>query len=176
VNAVTLIPHAALVPYDASNPDSVGKSAATVVRMILSGHTRVLYAIPGTPRTGTSWEVGRFGPAAALVGLRTLYTSSRGRRTMWLLWVVVLGALWKLATRKAQPPGRVGRWRILFVASCAVQLLLLAPLSWQVRGIVGVVPVSLLVKLGALFAEPLLAAAHMCGCGGPDEHAEPGAA
>ena len=172
VSAVTLVPRAALVPYDPSNPGSVGKSAATVVRMILSGHTRVLYAIPGTPRTGTSWEVGRFGPAAALVGLRTLYTSSRWRRTMWLLWVVVLGALWKLATRNAQPPGRVGRWRILFMVACTAQLLLLVPLSWQVREIMGVVPVKTLVVLGAVFAVPLLASAHMCGCSRPEEQAE----
>ncbi|MCZ6572752.1 MAG: PHP domain-containing protein [Planctomycetota bacterium] len=176
VSALTLVPRAALLPYDPSSPPSAGKSAAMIVRTIRSAQTRVLYAIPGTPRTGTSWEVGRFGPAAALAGLRTLYASSRGRRLMWLLWVVVLGGLWKLATRKTHPPRRLGRWRILFVASCAVQLLLLAALSWQVRGIVGVVPVSLLVKLGALFAVPLLASAHMCGCGRPDEQAEPDAA
>ena len=171
VNAVTLIPRAALVPYDPSNPESAGKSAATIVRMILGGHTRVLYAIPGTPRTGTSWEVGRFGPAAALTGLRTLYTSSRGRRAMWLLWVVVLGALWKLATRNAEPSERVGRWRFVFMVACAVQLLLLVPLSWQVRDMLGVVPVRTLVVLGAVFTVPLLASAHMCGCGRPEEAA-----
>ena len=67
----------------------------------------------------------------------------------------------RLATRsgRKEPLGRRGA-RILLLVCCAVELVLPLGLSWQVREILGTVPVIVLLGAAAVVAVPLLAATH----------------
>jgi len=145
-------------------PERAATSLAGVVEALRERRTRVLFAVPGGAMASTSYDTQPLWLNGARAGLRSLLETPRSRRVVWIGWIAVIAALWTVGTRQRANPGRRGLWRTIFFACALLELLLLAPLSWQVRGVMGTIPVRALLAAGALVAVPLLASAHNLAC------------
>ncbi len=152
VNAMTLL------------PARLARDADGVVLALRSRQTRVLFAVPGGARTGTAWAAGEPGLMGTVNGLRTLLETSRQRRAIWLLWLVVMSLLWRLVSRGGATEGRLKSRRVaalLFAFSCLVEFAVPVCLSWQVRGAWRSIPVPVLIAVASIFAVPLLASSQV---------------
>jgi len=152
VTAVTLLPR-----RDA-------RTAAGVVDALRGGRTLVLFAVPGGTMLSTSFDAQPLWLNGARKGLRSLAETRRPRRLVWLASLAALLLLWRLATRREEPPARPRAWRLVFLGCCLAEFLLLGLVSWQVRERLGTVPVDLLLLAGGVVALPLLASLHAVSC------------
>ena len=152
VNAVTLIRM------------NRARSAVGVVAAVRERDTIVLYAVPGGTTTGAAYEAADLGVTGAAAGLRALFETPRPRRATWLVWLALIAGLWWLTVRepKGEQRGAMSRHqaRIVFIACCLIEFALPAGASWEVREIVGTIPVLALLAIAAAVAVPLLAAGH----------------
>jgi hypothetical protein len=152
VNAVTLIRM------------NRARTAVGVVAAVRERDTMVLYAVPGGTTTGAAYEAADLGVTGAAAGLRALFETPRPRRATWLVWLAAIAGLWWLTVR--EPKGGGGRAmsrhlaRVMFVVCCLIEFALPVGTSWEVRAIVGTIPVVALLAIAAAVAVPLLAAAH----------------
>ena len=152
VNAVTLL------------RASRAQTGVGVVAAVRERDTKVLYAVPGGTTTGAAYEAADLGVTGAAVGLRALFETPRPRRATWLVWLAIVVLLWWLTVR--EPKSDVRRplsrrqARVMFLACCLIEFVLPAGASWEVREVVGAVPVAALLGIAAVVAVPLLAAAH----------------
>jgi len=153
VNAITLIRAG-----DARTPEAVAKA-------IRERRTRVLHAVPGGARSKGEWDATSLGLLYAAHGLRTLFDVPRPRRAIWLVWALVVLAIWWLATRERAVGGEVsmgkGTARVILVASGLLELGLLAGLHYGVRGSVVALPVLALLAAAVVIAFPLLVASQV---------------
>jgi hypothetical protein len=147
-------------------PTRLARSARGVVEALRSGRTRVLYAVPGGTLTGEAYRAGRPGVAETVAGLRTLLETPRSRRAVWFGWLAAILLIWRLSTRERERSEQTTKRRrlgtrgarILFILCAIGEIATPVGLSWQVREMVGPVPVPLLLAAAALLAVPLLAA------------------
>lgn len=157
VSALTLIR-----AIDATSPRAV-------VGAIRDRRTIVLYAIPGGPISGAGWDAAYYpGLAGAMAGLRSLAEVPWRRRLVWVGWIWGVFLLWWVSGSGAgareggigKPLGAAGARTVLIVC-CVIEFVLPAGLSWQVRALVGPIPLRLLLGAAAVVAVPLLAASRI---------------
>lgn len=141
-------------------PESMSKTARGVVEAIRERRTRVLYAVPGGPRTFAEWKAGEFGYGGVEATVYSLLEVPLWRRATWYGWFALITILWWIGARP-RARSRIMRpaiARTLLLVSAALMLALLSTLQWQVRDVLGTVPINVLLALWALLAVPLLAA------------------
>ncbi|MHC4971316.1 MAG: PHP domain-containing protein [Planctomycetota bacterium] len=152
VNAVTLLKM------------SRSRTPAGVVAAVRERDTKVLFAVPGGTTTGAAYEAADLGVTGAAAGLHALFETPRSRRATWLVWLALLAGLWWLTTREpeggARRPLSRRQARVMFIVCCLIEYALPAGASWEVRAVVGTIPVVALLGVAAVVAVPLLAAAH----------------
>jgi len=151
VNAVTLLPQEL-----AATPEGV-------VTALRRGDTRVLYAVPGGVMSGEEWKAAELGITGAAAGFEALRECPRSRRAIWYVWIGGAAFLWWMTTRpRGEVRGGLGprAARVLFGVCAALELVLPVAVHWEVRALIGTIPMWLLLGLAGMLAVPLLAATH----------------